>query len=164
MNIIKKCIPSSASHSIAYVTATLSLLCFSSSLSAETFYKWKNANGSWEYGSHPPPNSNAQKVITYSGGSRAKDNTEKSFTTEPAPAGIEKQDTASSNNTVQKQASHKNPALRKENCNNAKANLESLQSNAIIRKRDAQGNLTVLSDKQREDELREAKRLIRDNC
>lgn len=140
-----------------------SLLCAQLAL-ADTYYKWKNEKDNWTYGAHPPPGANAIAIKTSSGGK----------VTTTAPSTPTDQNEATNTNTenaaettTAAKAEGKPKKSKKEKeklCKTAKSNLEALSAKAIIRMRDADGNVTVLADDQREAEIEKAKKIMKENC
>lgn len=124
---------------------------------AETFYKWKDDNGIWVYGAHPPADREAIEIrTTVSRKSEASEPTAEQSTEEqqtPAESQLEY--------TVEAKLSDEQ---RSEYCATARTNLEALSSNAVIRRRDAEGNVVVVSDQERQEEIDKAKLAIEQYC
>jgi len=104
----------------------LALLCAATAASAEQVYKWTDSAGVVHYSDAPPPQ-NTQNVQTVhvSGGVHALP-TEAAATTEPEskPEGA-----AANGNAPPPGVTADAAELRKKNCQQARANLELLQSN-----------------------------------
>ena len=140
------------------------LLSFAPPLAmAETFYKWKNESGSWTYGAHPPPGVDATAVQTTTGRSKP---------VQPAEPSAEQAEGADNEgNSVPEGAEYfvsekpKVPKKERERlCKAAKSNLETLNSAAVIRRRDPDGSVTVVSDEERQGEIETARQAIKDYC
>ncbi len=128
---------------------------------AETFYKWQNEEGSWVYGAHPPAGVDAIEVKTNIGRpSRSESATAGSSGDSEAPA-----QGASAAPELEVETRPEIPdAQRKQYCQQGRQNLEALSSKAVIRQRDAEGNVTVLSDEDREAEIEKARRAVEKYC
>lgn len=136
----------------------------SSITTADTYYKWKNDQGVWTYGEHPPQGVETVVVNTTSS-KRSSQPAASAF--DDSGANVEgntgENDTSGNEYFVTQEA--KVPKAEKIRlCKAAKSNLETLDSSAVIRKRDADGNVTVISDKERQTEIDNAKQTIKDFC
>ena len=126
---------------------------------AETFYKWQNDEGSWVYGAHPPAGVEAIEVKTNIG--------RPSRSETPAAAATAETPAQASGAAPQLEAETRPDipdAQRKQYCTQGRQNLEALSSKAVIRQRDAEGNVTVLSDEDREAEIEKARRAVEKYC
>ena len=58
--------PATANRLQRWITqlSLCALLLAGASVHAETYYKWKHDNGSWEYGAHPPADKHAIEIKT----------------------------------------------------------------------------------------------------
>ena len=136
----------------------LVLLLVSAISHAETYYKWQNERGTWEYGTHPPVNTPAIKIKTSANKARPK-----SSTAAPSPDQAPFQAPGSLEAEFeQKQKLSKQRS--DEYCTTAKANLESLNSKALIRRRDANNEVTILSEEERQAEINKAEVAIGRYC
>lgn len=126
---------------------------------ADTFYKWKNAEGVWNYGEHPPQGVEAIAVNTTSG----RDNPSAAENPEDSDESGDTESTGEMEYFVTETAK-----VSKEEkdrlCKAAKANLETLESAAVIRKRDADGSVIEITDEERQTEIDNAKQTIKDFC
>lgn len=109
---------------------------------AETYFKWQNPDGTWEYGNHPPLGADAIRVKTHHGSSSSP------AAEEPAEVSAE-----------QAQA-----MVNKEMCAKAKANLAALNSDAIIQRVDENGASVTLTAEEREEEKANAQGAINRFC
>lgn len=109
---------------------------------AETYFKWQNSDGTWEYGNHPPLGANAIRVKTHHGSSTSP--------TEEVPEEVSPEKAQA--------------MLNKEMCEKAKANLAALNSDAIIQRLDENGESVTLTDEEREEEKGNAQGAINRFC
>lgn len=152
-----------ASINATAVSLIIGLLLIATSLHAETFYKWQDASGSWVYGEHPP-NGVATIVV--------KTNSSTSSSPSPIEANIANQEPATGNTkggaeeqTELSETIKKVPkAKRDAYCQKGRENLEALSSKAVIRQRDAEGNVSLLSEEDRKKELDKAKLAVEQYC
>ncbi|MBT8148999.1 MAG: DUF4124 domain-containing protein [Pseudomonadales bacterium] len=145
----------STSRWLGYACLCSSLLLGSLASHAETYFKWINDNGSWEYGAHPPPGKQAIEIKT---------SVTKALQKSQATANGEG---ASGKSTLEMEFEEKQKATRKRNteyCATARSNLEALSSKAVIRRRDAEGNVTVVSEQERNEEIGKAEVAIERYC
>ena len=126
------------------------LLIGLSSSYAEVFYKWQDDTGSWVYGEHPPVGVTAIEIKTHSNRESHRDST-----LDTQAEGLT--DEAANADKVAKQQ-------REDYCKQAKENIEALSSEAVIRQRDDEGNVVVLSDEDRAMELEKAKLALESYC
>lgn len=124
--------------------------------SAEVFYKWKDA-GQWVYGEHPPNGVDAVAVKTNSNRSKTQnsDGQEADEASENADQEGDETLTAEEVARQEKHASY---------CKHAKENIEALSSDDVIRQRDAEDNVTILSDEDRANEIEKAKLAVEKYC
>lgn len=156
---ISRAIATSMQRWITRLCLCAPLLLAGASGHAETYFKWKNDNGSWEYGAHPPPGKHAieirttvTKALEVNAGADGTDGTE---TSGPARG------------TLEMEFEQKQKASKKKNaeyCLTARSNLEALGSKAVIRRRDAEGNVTVVSEEERKQEMEKAEVAIERYC
>ncbi|MBT8140271.1 MAG: DUF4124 domain-containing protein [Gammaproteobacteria bacterium] len=134
----------------ASMRATLCVLFAATALvalpvQAETFYKWKSSEGVWEYGAHPPPGIDAIEIKTTS--TKASSAPVKQTAEEANAAG----------GTLEVEVKQRAKAKKNaEYCETATSNLEALSSKAVIRRRDAEGNISIISEKERKEEIEKA--------
>lgn len=115
---------------------------------AETFYKWKDSEGVWVYGAHPPNGVEAIVVKTNASRGRSEDDSEGDESAEPAV-------TANTGPSAEKRAAY---------CKQGRDNLEALSSDDVIHVRDADGNISELSDEDRKLELEKAQMAVDKYC
>jgi len=131
------------------LTATL----IAASAGAGVYYKWEK-DGITQYTKEKPRDVPFEEVRTLGG---------KGIGPSSAPAAAapaEPAATSHANNSEQPAPVKKDPKV----CQQAKTNLETLQSTAIVRMKDEYGNETVMDDKQRESQLQRAQEAIKTNC
>ena len=131
------------------LAALLVLLALAATRSAEAFYKWKEA-GQWVYGEHPPNGVEAVAVKTNSNRSKSQ-NSDSQEGDEEAGEALSAEEVA----LKEKHASY---------CKHAKENIDALSSDDVIRQRDAEGNVTILSDEDRATEIEKAKLAVDKYC
>ena len=154
------------SHTLLKSSIAAALLSYTLLISpatqADTFYKWKDSSGVWSYGEHPPQGVNAIAITTSSGRASTPKNDSAADNSEAEDnAGGQSSEGTEYFVTETAKVSKKEKARL---CTAAKANLETLQSAAVIRKRDANGEVTVISDEERQTEIDNAKQTIKDFC
>lgn len=131
------------SKPLSRVPLALLIVCASllwhAELSAETFYKWTNDDGSTTYGKHPPKDREAIPITT--SGYRPS--------VDASDSGPEQSKAASGDS---------------ENCKIARNNLAILEEGGLIRQRDQDGNEQALSETQINEEKERARQAIREYC
>jgi len=149
-------------NTVICVAVTALSLALSATSAADTFYKWKNESGVWSYGEHPPQGVEAIAVNTTSGADSPPDTggPEQAADSEEA-AGNQSDGTpeyfVTQADTVSKEE-------KERLCKAARANLETLESSAVIRKRDANGEISLITDEERQAEIENARQTIKDFC
>lgn len=133
--------PISYKKMVLLMSATLITAIYCGTVLGETYYKWKNESGNWVYGELPPVGVEAIKVKTTGGPSRRSQ--------EPRPELANQEEL--------------NP-VNKEMCQKAKANLNTLNSGAIIQRQDENGQSVTLSPEEREVERDKAQSAINRFC
>ena len=136
----------------------LLLLLVSTTGQAETYYKWQNERGTWEYGTHPPANTQAIEIKTSANKARPKSLSAAPSSDQvplPTPGLLEAEFEQKQKLSKQKSDGY---------CTTAKANLESLNSKALIRRRDANNEVTFLSEEERQAEINRAEVAIKRYC
>ena len=127
---------------------------------SQTTYKWTDQNGRVTYGDHPPLGVKAEEIRISTGtSSAAAANTEESgVPTESAPQ------PAADNRSATAVASGPSPEEAKRLCEQARSNLEILQDHALIRQTDADGNVLILDESQKQEQINTAKTIIGRYC
>ena len=111
--------------------------------SAETYFKWKDENGNWEYGANAPHGVAAIEVNTYSGAN--------SGGADPESESVEAAGAASS-------------SVDKELCARAKDNLDALNSGAVIQTTNELGESVTLGAAEIKEEKDKARAAINQYC
>ena len=147
---------------LATVLATV-LLAAPVTLLAGQFYKWTDAEGNVHYGSEKPADAAGEQVrvdTRPTGVNRGADALDKLRQQADDEAQRIKEEGIPEQPPV--------PALsRKEvnqRCQAARRNLATIQSRGQIRERDDQGNTRYLSEKERQQRIKHAKKQIREYC
>lgn len=128
------------------------LLALASSVHAGT-YKWVDEDGSIVYSQTPPPDRDYERISGPSGA-----NYSAPMQSTPHP---ESEPDSNSGEDVERIMAE-SQAIREKNCQAGKQNLKTYQ--AFRRIRDADGNVTRLTDEERAAKIEEAKQLIADFC
>ena len=131
---------------LPFLTLTLSILLTASSSYAEVFYKWEDDSGSWVYGEHPPLGVEAIEIKTHSNRNNDSDSKKDELANKVANA---------------EEAAKQQRELY---CKQARENVEALSSEAAIQQRDDAGNVTMLSDEDRANELEKAQMALESYC
>ena len=150
--------------------ALISTLSLTSTVSIAGIYKWVDAEGNIHYGQQRPAGSTSEKmnVQQYAPrdsssykrpGSKSDDENKDSAVTD----GAEKQapDTAKPEKKVETAAEKKR---RLQACAQARKNLSTMQSVGRVRSKDKDGNVTYMSQTQKEAKMSQAKSLISKHC
>ena len=137
----------SITRSICLIAVLVAQLFATSPANAEMYYKWQEANGNWTYGAHPPPNVKAYEVKTTSVNVRKPD--------------VESESDAAPATPKLSEADAKRHALY---CETAKANLEALSSDAVIHRRDENGEIVPVSEEEKQAERENAEQAIERYC
>jgi hypothetical protein len=133
------------------------LITISSPLLAQPVYSWNDEKGGVTYGHTPPPGKSASIV---SDGSQSY---------QPEPGDAESYSIA---NIVKAKTDNKPKekitALNDEGlitlCANARKNIATIQRSGIIRAKDKAGNLTVLTDDEKQQRKAKNQNIIDENC
>jgi hypothetical protein len=128
---------------------------------AEVFYKWQDQSGHWVYGAHPPAGVDAIAVTTTTGSSKPTAVANKATNQNAGNEGEENSNSAAGGELFVETRVEKSKAEKRKLCEAAKGNLDALSSSAVIRRKDANGEVTVISEKERQAETDKAK-LMRD--
>lgn len=148
---------------------TTALLLFLQSASYAGVYKWVDQDGQVHYGDKPADKADAKKVII-------RDNE----TTKPRPVRKTKEgddNTQQGSNSVENETGDKTarqptktdqPTIskreKKQLCNEAKSDIAAITSRGRMREKNANGEYSYLSEKQRQQRLAAAKKKQREFC
>lgn len=135
-------------------------------------YQWKDASGKTVFSDKPPPGKvelPRQKPIVDPAGEDAIEDVKPKESKAPktlADRDLEfrKRQKESQAANEKRQAEQKQEAERQESCDNARRYLHSLESGDRIANRDDKGELVVLDDNQRAQEIAKARQNAQSNC
>ena len=124
-------------------------------------YKWTDSKGNVHYSQHPPQNKSYEKIKT------PKHRRSSAPTSKPASTGAGSSTIPSEKNTkggedVLKNEIASHAETRKKNCEKAKQNLEAYS--VYRRIRDPDGTIRVIPDKERAEQLKQAKDGVKQFC
>ncbi|WP_308363750.1 MULTISPECIES: DUF4124 domain-containing protein [unclassified Microbulbifer] len=141
---------------------------------ADGIYKWEDENGVVHFGSQPPPQKEQVEVVKKPKSDRYKqwESEQQALMAQQRAkeqkAEAEKQPAAKAETKPepQKQAgpSPAELAIRAQRCQQARGNLQELQTHSRVREVDASGNLRVLGEEERQERIARAQQTIRENC
>lgn len=145
MPYIAKLISAAFIASCFLVTAVMS----NDAHAAKKFYKWVDKDGVTHYSERPPKGKQAEVVNTYTGRG----------TPPPNQAAKEKEEKPEEETQAAPQ-----PIKNPEVCQSARRNLEILNRNNRVRLKDENGELTILSQEQKEKQRKTAEKAVKDHC
>lgn len=122
---------------------------------SQTTYKWLDEGGNVTYGDHPPMGVEAQEIRISTGTSSNNDDN-----AAESPAA----DSKSGNATIAAANSGVSPEKAKELCEQAKNNLEVLENSALIRQTDENGEVRILGDEEKKEQIDTAKTIKQQYC
>ncbi len=118
---------------------------------AETYYRWVDEDKVTHYTRQPPGNYPYEKIDTFTG---------RSTSVAPQSTVDKNKETAETLSKTASSKPTKDPAI----CKRAKANLKTLTEHALIRQKNEYGEVVVLNEKKKKDEIERAQKAIKDNC
>jgi hypothetical protein len=127
-------------------------------------YKWIDAEGMIHYGAQPPLGAEATRVKVSRGGGSSAVPAQSDATASDAAASPDDAAEDNSEGDGAGQTSGVDPTEAAKVCADARRNLETLESYARIRERDAEGNVVVLTDEEKQARIAQAKELIETYC
>ena len=136
--------------------------CLSSpgALAAEGYYKWLDARGNPQHSDRPPPSGVEYEYIsTDTGMKRRVRSTTTTGSSSPAPA-MPVPQAAPTTVAEQQTKIKKNPVY----CDQAKANLDTLNSTARVRIRNSEGEIRYLTEEEKDNQRRKANDMIAVHC
>lgn len=120
-------------------------------------YKWVDESGQVHYSERPPAGQTSQPMRLPEAPSASE-----SATADPVPAEQMPQNTpAAESEQAARQALAE---TQRRNCSTARVNLQRLQGGRRVTAKSADGELTFLTDAEREERIAEAKAQLRANC
>ena len=150
--------------------ALFSILSLTCTLSIAGIYKWVDDEGNVHYGQQRPADASSEKMDVQqyaprdtSGYKRpadksSDDNTDSAATDE---ADNKKQEAEKPEKKVETAAEKKRRLMA---CSQARKNLSTMQSIGRVRSKDKDGNVTYMSQTQKEEKMSQAKSLIAKHC
>lgn len=142
---------------ISRALLTALLLTSPATLLAQIVYSWEDAQGVLTYGHNPPPGVNASIV---SNGSQA-------YRPEPGEASVYSIADSTKDKNEDKTDVKKKGSNAKELtmlCDNARKNLATIQRSGIIRVKDKDGNVSVLTNEEKQQRKEKNQKMIDENC
>jgi hypothetical protein len=143
---------------LAISLATFSLFSSVGFAAEEGYYKWTDEKGQPHLSDRLPPSGTTYEFVAKDGSMRRHVSTEEakvSATPKPVAPPPPKEPISEDAGAVVK-----NPAY----CDQAKANLDTLNSKARVRIRDADGNIRFLTEEEKEPQRQKARDLIDVHC
>jgi len=129
---------------------------------AAKVYKWQDDEGVTHY-TEQAPSDREYQLISTSGAAPADAEKAKRRLEEARTANDDKASMEMDYAEQQKQRDEE-AKVRKENCDNAKANLKTMEEHARIRVMGDDGKFRYLSDEEKQKQLDRAKAIIKENC
>ena len=144
---------------------TMALCCFGSSqLLAAKYYKWVDENGTTHYTSTPPTSGQGEVIKVKAGASSDKEAALKRLQERRSKLQEETEARANPEVDPNAEAKKKNAETTKKNCETYHTNLKTMQENARVRMADENGELRVLPEEERQEQMKNAKEYIQKNC
>ena len=128
--------------------------------SSQITYKWLDDSGNVTYGDHPPLGVQAEEIRISTGTSSSPSNNGAESSTVPTgtPAATEAAETQPAPQPGL------SPEEAKALCEQAKSNLVILKSHALIRQTDENGEVLILNDDQKQEQIDTANTIIKNYC
>jgi hypothetical protein len=133
------------------------LITSPATLLAQTVYSWNDQKGGLTYGHNPPPGVNASIVSDGSQAYRPEPGEAKAYSI--ADSIKDKKD-----GKPEKKKTTLNEDGLKTLCENARKNLATIQRSGIIRTKDQDGNIKVLTDDEKQQRKTQNQNIIDENC
>lgn len=125
------------------------------------YYKWQDARGKLQLSDRPPPNGIEYEFVSDDSGlSRRMSADEPRADNLPSSTAQPTEIKDTRNEAEKRTTIEKNPAL----CDQAKGNLDTLNSKARVRIRDADGSIRYLSEAEKEEQRQKARDLSAVHC
>jgi hypothetical protein len=125
-------------------------------------YRWVDENGVTQYSQSPPPEGKATIIKPPPKPSTPPDATMKKLKAQLDAINKEKKGNADAKAKADGEA--KNAEIKKQNCENAKKNLATLEQSPRIRMKMDDGSYKMLADEERTAQIEKAKENIKKNC
>jgi hypothetical protein len=133
-----------------------------SPLAPAAAYKWVDADGITHYSQFPPGEGPAQEVRVQSEGPR--DAAAASARLKQEQEQLKAYQESRSQQTTTQQKSAQESAAREQNCQRARSNLNTLETFGRLRYTDAEGNVQVMGDEERQARQEEARKQVAEFC
>jgi len=143
---------------------TIILLCLCTVASAQ-IYTWRDASGKVHYSDTPPTDANAKKIdsgVPASNDSPAANNPGRSLAEQEAA--FRKRQAEAEKARAKSEQDKKDLAERQRNCQDARAQLDALESGRRIGRINAQGEAIPLDDEMRAQEIERGKKAVESWC
>lgn len=155
-------------NNIKYLMIFMASLLIGSSSLAEEYYTWVDENGVRNYGEKLPVGYEGAKLEAEADQNYKPDASSASADTADASDSSEEgEEESDSDIDISKETAEIEAQIAKEkrsNCGIGKRNLAQLQGYSRIRVKDEEGNEKVLSESEKQSEINEARKIIRENC
>lgn len=147
---------------LALITGLLFALSCGTAANAAKVYKWVDKEGVTHYGEQVPQGEEFETISTTT--APPKDAAKAKQRLEDTNAARQSEEAKKLDFEEQKKQREEDIRIRKENCENAKANLKTIQDNARIRMMGDDGQYRYLSEEERQQQLDRAQHIIDTNC
>jgi hypothetical protein len=167
-------------HKSAPLLVACLLAMAAAGASAQSIWKWRDANGQMHVSDTPPPSNVPDKNIIQRGNGAtaaavsvapaAQAASEPVAAASGVDSDLQKKKAKADKEKAEKEAADKeaadkkNASIRAENCQRAQQQAAALQSGVRVAQYDAQGERHFLDDDQRASELKRAQDIIAQNC
>lgn len=148
-------------QNVSIYMLAMSLLTLSTPLLAQ-IYKWTDAQNEVHYSENPPADVNASPVSTHTQPSSSAEQERKRFDKIEAQFSKTKAQELKDKEKAQQDAA--TAKLKQANCEQARAQLATMQSKARLKMTDTKGNTTMLTQEQRDAEIAKTQEIIKQNC
>lgn len=143
------------------ILPALVLLCFSIA-SHGAIYKWVDENGVTQFSQFPPSQQEAERVR--GAAPPAEDPDAALERLQQKLDGFDQRRETESDSREDQAAQQEQQALRQRNCEAARHNLEILARGGRTRIRTESGEVTYLTEEQRQERLETARKAVQENC
>lgn len=140
---------------------SLALVLLAPLASAST-YKWVDANGVTHYSQFPPEGGVAQQVSVEV--DRPRDTTAATARVQQEQEQLKAYQDSRTEQAGAQQKLAQEIAAREENCRRARSNLNTLETGRRLRYTDADGNVQVMGDEERQAQREEARKQVAEFC
>ena len=145
----------------------LGLAACAASVQAQV-YKWTDKDGTVQYSDQPPPpdaaKSSLQKVISTSPSSPAVQSDKAAAKAPDKVKDFEKRRSESAEKQTKADEASRLAQRKQESCDDARANMKSLEAGGRVSKVDANGERVFLDDDQMQQEIARVQNILAENC